>query len=529
MPAGSKVCILAAGRGTRLGALGRHANKALVPVGYRPAISRVIEKFPRETEFVVAVGHRAALVRDYLAIAHPETKTTFVDVDNYQGPGSGPGYSLLCCRRHLEEPFVVTTCDTLVEEAIPDVGENWIGVALHPRPEDYCSVGLSARGSVTRIDYKEKVEGNQPFIGIAGIRDVDAFWAALADDRTLIFGEHQIANGLQALIPRGLQGHRFTWFDTGTLEGLREASRYFGTDFRNFDKDDEFIYFVNGGVVKFFADAEIARRRVERNRLLGDLCPAITAWRPHFYRYDMVEGQELAEVVDNPTFARFLEWCREKLWIPVGPDVVGQPEFRALCRTFYKEKTEERLEKLYETTGIVDREEVINGYRVPALRDLLKRIDWEWLSDGVPVRFHGDLHFDNTIVPADARHGEFKLLDWRQDFAGRLEYGDWYYDLAKIQHALIISHDQIKRDQYGVEVRDDQVRYHYLTRSELIACQGIMRAFVERVGLDYGKVQMLTRLIYLNMSPLHHHPFNLLLYYLGKLGLYQLLEEKVGV
>ena len=53
----------------------------------------------------------------------------------------------------------------------------------------------------------------------------------------------------------------------------------------------------------------------------------------------------------------------------------------------------------------------------------------------------------------------------------------------------------------------------------------MIRNFIAEQGLDYRKVLVLTHLIFLNMSPLHHYPFNLLLYYLGKLGLYQLLVE----
>ena len=36
------------------------------------------------------------------------------------------------------------------------------------------------------------------------------------------------------------------------------------------------------------------------------------------------------------------------------------------------------------------------------------------------------------------------LLDWREDFSGLLEYGDIYYDLAKINHGFIIDHKIIK-------------------------------------------------------------------------------------
>lgn len=518
------VCILAAGKGSRLGRLTRYVNKALVPVAYQPVISRIIAKFPFDTRYVIAVGHLESLVRDYLGIAHPDLDVQFVKVDTYEGEGSGPGYSLLCCHPYLQEPFVLTTCDTLVEEAIPDVDADWIGVAVHPEIERFCSVRIDGQDRVQRIDYREKRPDNLAFIGLAGIHRTERFWAGLAGDRRPIFGEHQISNGLAALLDGGLQARRFTWFDTGDIEGLNTANRHYQAGFVNFDKENEFLYFVEGSVIKFFANPEIVRRRVERSRVLGPVCPRVVATRPNFYRYEFVDGRSFSQCVDDQRFSRFLTWCREHLWVarPLAPDACD--EFRRLCRRFYEEKTRQRLEQFYASTGLTDEAETINGYAVAPVRELLNRVDWEGLSGGVPVGFHGDLHFDNTVIPTDPRDGEFKLLDWRQDFGGRIEYGDWYYDLAKIHHELIISHDEIKANTFRVE-RGADVRFSYLTRSEYLSCQKVMRRFVEEQGLDYRRVLLITHLIFLNMAPLHHHPFNLLLYYLGKLGLHQWLVE----
>ena len=523
------VCILAAGRGTRLGRMSDYTNKALIPVAYQPVLSRVIGRFPGDTSFVIAVGYKSELLRDYVSIAHPDLDVTFVEVDNYAGKGSGPGYSLLCCKAQLQEPFFLTTCDTLVDEEIPEVDSNWVGVAPHPHVEQYCSVGLDDQDRVVRIDYKEPVAGNLVFIGIAGIYDVDAFWEALESNRKLVFGEHQIANGLEGLLPHGLGGRRFTWHDTGSIDSWQQTNCYYGTDFRNFDKENEFLYFVDDSVIKFFADSRMAQARIERNRLLGDLCPTITASTANFYRYAFIEGPTLAEVVDDPTFGRFLDWCRDRLWIHKDLTAEEADDFRSRCRYFYKDKTEQRLSQFYRVTRISDRPEVINGYQVETVQDLLARIDWGWLSDGIPVQFHGDLHFDNTVVPMNRADGEFKLLDWRQDFCSLLEYGDWYYDLAKIHHELIISHEEIKKNVYEVKIEGSTVRFWYATRSEFLSCQKVMRRFVQEAGLEYTKVLLLTHLIFLNMSPLHHHPFNLLLYYLGKLGLHQLIVEEYPI
>jgi hypothetical protein len=517
------VCVLAAGHGSRLEAVTGCAHKALAPVGYRAVLSRLIGQFPAGTRFVVAVGHRAEYIREYLSVVHPDIDVQFVDVPNYDGPASGPGLSLLACRPHLPGPFVLTACDTLVEEPVPPPVRNWIGVAPHPRVEDYCSVGVNGSGHITRINYRQRVAGNVAFIGIAGVADAAEFWRALDGNRSLIHGEHQLGNGLAGLIQHRLEAQPFTWHDTGDEMGLRAADRRWRGDFSNLDKANEFIYFENGSVVKFFSDAEIVRKRVARNRVLGTACPPITAASEHFYSYPFVEGDSLSERVDDGSFGRFLEWCDANVWRPRRLTAAERVDFESRCHAFYADKTQTRMAQFFEKTGVDDSRLRINSYDVEPAAALLNRIDWDALSQGVAVGFHGDLHFHNTIVPFDAGQGPFKLVDWRQEFCGLIEYGDWYYDLAKIHHELIISHEQIKAGQFNVEESDGSVRITHLTRSEYVSCQKVLARFAAARGLDYRRILVLTYLIFLNMAPLHHAPFDRFLYYLGRLGLHELL------
>ena len=60
-----KVCILAAGIGSRMGDIYNHVNKAILPVNFKGVISYIVEKFPKETEIVVAVGHKKETVMDF--------------------------------------------------------------------------------------------------------------------------------------------------------------------------------------------------------------------------------------------------------------------------------------------------------------------------------------------------------------------------------------------------------------------------------------------------------------------------------
>jgi NDP-sugar pyrophosphorylase family protein len=109
-----KVVILTAGKGSRLNERTKYFNKALLRVGNKAVISHTIDKFNDDTEFVIALGYKGSIVRQYLEVAHPEKKFTFVEVDKYSEPGAGPGYALLKCREKLQCPFYFVSCDSII-------------------------------------------------------------------------------------------------------------------------------------------------------------------------------------------------------------------------------------------------------------------------------------------------------------------------------------------------------------------------------------------------------------------------------
>ena len=113
-----KVVILTAGMGSRLNHFTKNINKSLVSVANRPVISHIIDQFPKTCKFVIALGYKGELVREFLRLAYADRSFYFVNVDKYKGSGSGLGYSLLCCEKYLQEPFIFTSCDTLVKNKI---------------------------------------------------------------------------------------------------------------------------------------------------------------------------------------------------------------------------------------------------------------------------------------------------------------------------------------------------------------------------------------------------------------------------
>ncbi|EAT59779.1 phosphotransferase [Chlorobium ferrooxidans] len=519
-----RVCIPAAGTGSRLGDLTRYLNKSLVGIANRPVLSHLIEQFPAETGFVIALGYKGALIREFLELAYPERQFYFAEVEPFEGPGSGLGLSLLACSRWLQQPFIFISCDTLVKETIPAPDHNWMAFAERAELDAYRTLALD-NGYVSAIC--EKGEGREgshkPYIGLAGIHDFQAFWRAMEQGGAVAIQTGE-AHGMRELLTRRIRAYEFTWHDTGSREALalaRESYRESGSP-NILEKANEAIWFVEKRVIKFSDDQDFIANRVKRADELKGFIPEVTGVQPHMYCYSLVEGRVLSEVATLPLFDQLLRHC-SSFWTRKALQADSALVFKRTCMRFYRDKTFERVELFYRNCSKQDRREPINGIPMPELGTLLHSIDWEWLADGLPGRFHGDFHFENILWDAAAR--KFTFLDWRQDFGGNLVTGDIYYDFAKLLHGLIISHELIAGDFYSVEWREDAIDYDFHRKQIHVECERRFGEWLEAEGYDYKKVRVLTSLIYLNIAALHHYPYNLFLFALGKAMLKTEMEK----
>ncbi|MEK7227483.1 MAG: hypothetical protein AAB641_01150 [Patescibacteria group bacterium] len=523
-----KVCILAAGAGAAMDHLSEHVNRAVLPVNNKAVISYIVEKFPKGTEFVVAVGHKKETVIDYLKLAHPERKFTFVVIKKFTGPGTGPGASLLTCRKYLQSPFVFSTADTIVTEDIPAPEVNWMGIAPVRDTEHYCTIKIR-NNSIYQLDDKVKTDNHFAFIGLAGVKDHKDFFRALELDKKAIAGEIQVSNGFKALIEKHLVPVGFTWFDTGHLENYIETNKNFSGEAKfDFSKSNEFLYFVNGRVIKFFADKSITdKRHVRAKNGLRGLTPKIEARRGHFYSYKRVEGHTLYSILNASLAGEFLLWAKKHLWKKLKLSKKQQKAFQEAVVKFYKHKTEERV-AAFEKKKNQKEAVLINGAKVPSTKELLKKIDWEHLTHGEPVNFHGDLQFDNILVNPKARNakGKFILLDWRHEFGGMIEAGDLYYDLAKLYGGMVISYPLIKEGMFSANTDGKEAFYHYFVKNDLIEAREHYEEFLLANGYDLKKVKILTAIIFLNMAPLHNAPFDEMLSHMGRKMLHKTLEMR---
>jgi len=523
-----RIVIPTAGIGSRLESLTKYINKSLVGIANRPTISHLIEQFPKNCEFVIALGHKGELVRDFLDLTYPDRTFFFADVDPYEGEGSGLGLSLLSCEQYLQQPFVFLSCDTLVKGKIPVPSFNWMGFARRNDLSEYRTVNV-VNGNISEICEKGVVKENlQAYIGLAGIYDYHKFWQVMRDGEKTAINQGE-SYGLSAILKNTtISAHEFTWFDTGNLKSLEITRKvYLQPNEPNIlEKENEAIWFIKDKVIKYSNDINFITNRVKRAEDLQGFVPDIYEHKLHMYSYEKENGEVLSDVVTLTIFEDFLKKCTE-LWAKKELALKEQQEFYENCLKFYKNKTFDRVQLFYKNFDKADNLSLINGKQMPSLKSLFDQIDWEWISKGLPGRFHGDLHFENILYSKDTN--KFTFLDWRQDFAGDLSIGDIYYDLAKIMHGLIVNHGVITSNQFNVTWMDGQVNYELKRKKNLVECEKRFDTWMEENGFDVKKVKVLTALIYLNIAALHHYPYSLLLYGLGKKMLKEELDEKYEI
>lgn len=517
------VLITTSGIGTKLGDLTTYTNKALVKVGKKPALSYIIEAYPKNTHFVITLGHFGEHVREFISLAYPALSVTFVPVKHYAGRGSSLIRSMLSAKKYLQKPFVYHASDTIINQPVPTPKKNWVGAYASDNASQYASFDV-LDGIIQTFYQKGNLNPKYIYIGLLGIHDYASFWnhAKKLDAKHSSQEELNDTNVVECMQDQGLQFFPkvFTsWHDVGNVNSLHVARQAIHDSFHILDKPSESIYIFDRSVIKFFSDATITRDRVRRAAALGSLVPPIEKSTKHFYRYTYAKGELLASTITPTTFPHFLDWAFDHMWKPVQE--VSGTRFRSICYDFYYTKTLKRTQEFLKTRNIQDKPSIINGQEVPTLAKLLKRVDFALLADAKQTSFHGDFIPDNIIKTARG----YTLLDWRQNFGGLLHGGDMYYDIAKLNHNLVINHDIINKNHFFIDKSGNTITCDIFRSQRLVECQEVLKQYIITQGLDVRKVQLLTPILWLNMSPIHSHPYDLFLFYFGKLQLWNALQS----
>jgi len=91
-------------------------------------------------------------------------------------------------------------------------------------------------------------------------------------------------------------------------------------------------------------------------------------------------------------------------------------------------------------------------------------------------------------------------------------------------HGLIVNHGIVVKNQYSASWKEGEIKFDIQRKKSLAKCEQRLNAWMLENNYDPKKVKVLTALIYLNIAALHHYPYSLLLYGLGK----KILKEELS-
>lgn len=515
-----KVVIPSAGLGSRIGPYTKFLNKALVTIGDKPAISRVIDKFPKNIEIIILLGYKGEMIKEIIDQLYSDRNITYVFVENYDGEGSGLGHTLEQAESYLQCPFIFIPNDTLIgDDEIclnPDTEGNW--AAYYQKiagdsynPEIFRTLELSSDNTaITRITGKGTLNNNI-YIGLCGVKDYKNFWNSMKVTKDKTIGEVAGLRALEDINPIRIMD----WYDCGSLKNLVIAKEKFKNPSHNIlEKEDESIWFTDSEALKFSINKKFISDRVKRVKYLPeDLTPELISSGDYSYRYKKVSGNVIARNLDDSMLSDLLDICLDKMWSKTSK--ISEDEIEQ-CNYFYKDKTYERLDYYCERFEQVDIEKKINGRDVSSVKDMLDQVNWDELcSNAHWSLFHGDFHGENILY--DEENG-FSLLDWRQCFGkNSMQYGDAYYDFAKLRHGFLVNHGIV--DEGGFEVKEHSMNNVFISinqYSNLIDCEKFFELWLKKQEFDYEKVKLLTALIYINVCGLHEYPYSKFLYLYGQ-------------
>ena len=498
------VVILAAGFGSRMGMFSAMINKSIIPYNNRALISHIIDKFPKDSKFIIACGHNAEQVKTYVSNVHSDKNIQFVDVPDYSSIDAGPATTLRHCAPYIQGGFFCITCDTLFDfDYSKHLDNNWIGTypVNSDISADYCWV-TKAGNDITSIH--NKVGSSSP---------VDAFTGLMyfKDKEYLEVLEAKSAKELyEGFLDINLSAYELdSWQDFGTYDKWELLNNE--TKMLSLPKPNEIFYSDNNKIIKYTSDKNLAYLRYIRANINSECMPKNVTYDNNFLIYDRVEGETFYENLNLENFDLFLEWVLTSVWTR---DVYKERVHFNGAYKFYKTKTDDRYNLFKAMNNNWSGFTVVNNCQVKDVDAYLSLIDYSWLSSETKWAFiHGDMQFENIIFNKETY--TFTAIDWRPDFGGDY-YGDIYYDLAKLLGGLYLDYKSLRDNSVECSEFNNQASIILTPVKDLDLYVTRLRNFVENLGLDWKKVETLVPIIYINMSPLHAAPLDKYLIALGQ-------------
>lgn len=107
------VVIMAGGKGTRLDPFTKILPKPLIPIGDKPIIENIMDRFYENgfSRFILIVNYKKEMIKAYFSEKTLPYDITFVEEQDFYGTAGG----LFLLRDVIKQSFIITNCDTILE------------------------------------------------------------------------------------------------------------------------------------------------------------------------------------------------------------------------------------------------------------------------------------------------------------------------------------------------------------------------------------------------------------------------------
>ncbi|MFA5536726.1 MAG: nucleotidyltransferase family protein [Bacillota bacterium] len=224
-----KVIIMAGGKGTRLDPFTRILPKPMIPLGDKPIIEVIMDKFHQQgfSNFILSLGYKAEIIKMYFAESNGRPyNVDFILEDKPLGTAG----ALRLLKEKIKETFLVANCDVIVEA-------DYARLLKHHKEEGNTITLVGSLKDFT-IPYGVLKTAEQELIGLEekpsfhylvntgiyclepeALDYIDKNEALLMTDLLLRVKDH---GGKVGVFP-----YHGQWFDVGQWEDYQNTMRYF--------------------------------------------------------------------------------------------------------------------------------------------------------------------------------------------------------------------------------------------------------------------------------------------------------------
>lgn len=223
------VVVMAGGLGTRLYPYTKILPKALIPVGEKPIVEHIIDRFKNFgcCDFKMIVNHKKNMIKAYFGEQCKKDYTvSFADEEIFLGTGGG--LSLL--KGQINTPFFLTNCDVLIEADYNDIykfhtkNKNFITVvcALKHVTIPYGVFSMKEDGEIDKVVEKPTMN----FLTNTGMYLVDKrVIDELEENKAISFPEIMESYRQKGFKVGVYPVSEDSWMDMGQLEELEAMRR----------------------------------------------------------------------------------------------------------------------------------------------------------------------------------------------------------------------------------------------------------------------------------------------------------------